>query len=176
MRYRGRLLTALIIIGILSSVLLPSVNAEIFDIGEEMESELTQMGQNYHPYSSGTIAQAKDFEINLTSSIFDGNLSTGIEITNTTPSLSFRVFFPIPLFVTNITVKPYFGNGSSNFTLNVFLVDRVEASLTLCSSANDERIFQMNCYIDSFRLFIYRNGTDKYYFNDVIINYTSYPL
>jgi hypothetical protein len=173
MKIRGRFMIALFMIGILSCMVMPSVNAVTFDIGEEMDSDLKSLGRDYHPYTSGAIFDGGDFSNNLTSSIFDGNLSTGIEITHTSNPLYFWVHFPMPLFITNMTFKPYFGNGSSNYSLFIYLADRYSDYIGLWQDTNGERTSQLNCYIDSFRLTIYRNGTDKYYFNDVIINYIS---
>jgi chaperonin cofactor prefoldin len=174
MKIRGSIMIALFMIGILSCVVMPSANAEIFDIGEEMDSDLKSLGRNYHPYTSGAILFGSDFQNNLTSLIFDGNLSTGIEITNTTSSIRFWIQFPMPLFVTNITFKPYFANGSSNYSVVIYMCDRYADYIYLWhEDTNGEQTSQLNCYIDSIDVRIDRNGTDKFYFNDVIINYIS---
>lgn len=171
MKLDVRILLVLSTIGILSCIFLPGVNAEIFDIGEIMESDLELASPVYHPFTSGAIVRADDLEINLTSLIFDGNLNTGIEKNYSMRFLDWKVYFRFPLYVNNITIKPRFGNGSSNFTLTVFVVDTIDRGFNLAYHASGEKVFQMNCYLSAIDFEIYPNGTDQFYFNDVIINY-----
>jgi hypothetical protein len=175
MKLKARFWIALLLIGILSCVVLPSVNAETFDIGEKIESDLKNAIPVYHPFSSGAIVRADDFEMNLTSFIFDGNLNTGIETNFSMGELDWKVYFRFPLYVNNITVKPDFRNGSSNFGLTVFVVDTINRGFSLSYNDSGERVFQMNCYISAIELNIRENGTNQFYFNDVIINYSPTP-
>lgn len=170
MKYRGRLFLAISIIGILSSVILPGVNAEIFDIGEEVDSDLEMY--KFHAFTSGAYIRADEHEVNLSHLIFDGNLSTGVDQNVIDNLLSFRLMFIYPLFVNNITIKPKFGNGSSNYSLSVLIYS---SSFSPEISGGEEKFLQINGFINGVSLDIYPNGTDQFYFNDVIINYTPGP-
>ena len=169
------MLISCLLVFILGCNLFQTADAMTFNIGEKIDSDLKIATTGYNPFSSGAIVSANNLKINYTSLIFDGNSSTGINVTETSGSLIYRVYFPIPLFVTNITTKNHFDNGSSNYSFYIYIVNRVDGNHRLCSNLNSEIFFQMNCYIDSVEITIYPNGTNQYYFNDVIINYTALP-
>jgi predicted nucleic acid-binding Zn-ribbon protein len=151
----------------LVSLILPCVNAEVFDIGEEVDSYLEMY--NFHAFTSGAYIRGDGHEVNLSHLIFDGNLSTGIDQNVTAGSLRFRLQFIYPLYVNNITIKPKFGNGSSNYSLDVLIYS---STFSPEISGGDEKFLQVNGFINGFILDIYPNGTDQFYFNDLIINYT----
>jgi predicted nuclease with TOPRIM domain len=162
MKSRGRLLLAVSIIGILFSVVLPSVNAEIFDIGERVESDAY-----YTPFTSGVYAL--EFPRNTTD-IFDGNLSTGIDYENISLSgMYFTLHFPYPIYVNNITLKTSFAGNKSLYNIALLLNDGIVYEAL---NQNDDTFISLNCTINQLILTINDNGTDHFYFNDVIIDYT----
>jgi len=144
---------------------------QIFDIGKKMNSDLNSI--RYYPYTSKVIADTDPDLASIVPLIFDGNLSTGInsnKIVNDS-RLDFRLHFLYPLYVNNITIKPRFGGGSSNFSLSISLFIGSLKSL----EGNSEITYQINGPISGFILRIFQNGTNQFYFNDVIINYTPTP-
>jgi len=157
---------------VFGSVFLPTVNAETFDIGEKMQSDLNSI--KYFSYTSGAVIETDPDLVNLFPSILDGNLSTGIDINKEVNNneLYFRLLFIYPLYVNNITIKPKFGNGSSSFSLSISLFIGSLKALT----GNSEITYQINGPISGFILVIFPNGTNQFYFNDVIINYTPSSL
>jgi prefoldin subunit 5 len=176
MRHRGRLLTTLIIIGILSSVVLPSVNAEVFDIGTKVsESDLDDNGYKLVYFDSGSRIYTEPDFINYTPSIFDGNESTGLDHDfGPGHDLMWVVLnFPYAYYVSNITIKPTFGGSTTNYTIYILIGEVYTPMITFRNST--EKAFQINGKITGISLLLYSEGTNHFYFNDVIINYTSTP-
>lgn len=159
---RGRLLLAILVVCMLVSVVLPSVNAEVFDIGERVESDAI-----YTPFTSGVYAW--EYPKNATD-IFDGNLSTGIDYENISlPGMYFMLHFPYPIYVNNITVKTSFAGNKSLYQISLTLNDGI---IYEALNQNDDTFISLNCSINYLVLSINDNGTDHFYFNDVIIDYT----
>jgi hypothetical protein len=161
-------LVTCIMMFVFGSILLPSVNAETFDIGQKLESDM--LIYQFQPFTSGAyIEAAGEHERNLSSAIFDGNLSTGINQTVIDNQLNFRLYFLQPLYVNNITIKPKFGNRKSDYDLsfNIFYTTKGPSIV-----GGDEKFFLINGFISGLGLVIYPNGTNQFYFNDIIINHT----
>jgi prefoldin subunit 5 len=164
---------ALSIIGILNCVLVPIVNAETFDIGTRItESDIDLRNMKMIYFDSRSIVYTEpDYKDNITS-IFDGNESTGIDH-DFGPDHGYVIIelvFPYALNVSNITVKPAFGGGSTNYTFAVNCDGMFSPWFT--NKISTEETFQINCTIIGLLLELDNGGTNHFYFNDVIINYT----
>jgi uncharacterized coiled-coil DUF342 family protein len=141
---------------------MPTGDAVVFDIGEKMESEI-----NREVFSSGAVVIGSQYD-NLTK-LFDGNLSTGIN--NIWPghqTVWYTIQFPISIYIRNITAKPQFGGSSSSYTVGARIAGSDVMSEPLCTN---ERTFIFNCPVDALEFTIKENGTNKFNFNDFIINY-----
>jgi hypothetical protein len=163
MKNRGRLCAILSMISIFSCVVLPVANAEVFDIGEIVESDAYRP-----PFTSGVSVYGE--YVNATE-IFDGDLSTGIDYENDSwvGGMFFELYFSYPIFVNNITVKSSFGGGKSSYHLELSLN---EGQMYFGQNLNDDILLSLNCSINYLLLIISSNGTGHVYFNDVIISYT----
>ncbi|UCE37413.1 MAG: hypothetical protein JSW00_18465 [Thermoplasmata archaeon] len=162
MKNRGRLCAILSMIGIFSCLVLPGTNAETFDIGEIVESDAINT-----PFTSGVYLNGDP--TNATK-IFDGDLSSGIIYEDSSEfSNHFWLQFTYPIFVNNITVKSSFGGGRSNYSLEIELY---EYDIYWGAEINDDIFLSLNCSLDNIHLSISESGTNNFYFNDIIINYT----
>jgi prefoldin subunit 5 len=174
MRTRGRLLLAIAVVCLLVNVVLPCVNAEVFDIGSKIsESDLELRARKLVYFDSGTTAYVEPDYIDYISPIFDGNESTGIDH-DFGPGhdvMWIELMFPHAIYVSNITVKPAFGGGSAIYTL--YLNSDGIYSPWMAEQISTEEIFHINCSIIGVWLQLENGGTNHFYFNDVIINYTS---
>ena len=83
--------------------LFSTANGAVFDIGDKLESDMEII--QFQPFTSGALVRADKHEINNTSLIFDGNLSTGIDQKFNDNLLYFRIYFLQSLLVNNITIK-----------------------------------------------------------------------
>lgn len=170
---------ALLMIGILSFVSLPFVNAETFNIGIKVgESDPDVAGYQWYYFDSGCMIKTKSNFIDHIKLIFDGNLSTGINH-NFGPgndTMLLLVVFP-NYYINNITFKPVFEGNASKYKTDssnlLIYIGNEENWFTLPQYV--EKTIQINGNIDSMRIWLDSNGTNHFYFNDVIINYTSTP-
>ena len=99
MSSRGRLFLAIMVVCMLVTLILPGVNAEVFDIGEEVESDINSY--LHYTYESGTVVK---YGFSNISKILDGNLSTGID--ETWPGVNSwwcQIYFHGDIFINNIT-------------------------------------------------------------------------
>lgn len=169
MKHRGRLFLATSIVCMLVNLILSGVNAEIFDIGQRVENDTADY--QFYSFSSKTYMRNDEHELNLTTLIFDGNLSTGIDHNISDNQLNFRLEFVFPLYVNNITFLPSFGNGTSNYSFSILIHS---SSTVFLNDVIGETSMRINGYISGVILKIFPNGTDRFYFNDVIIDYTPF--
>ena len=156
-------------------MVLPSVNAETFDIGEKIsESDPDSSGNRLYYFDSGGMIRTKADYIDYVSLILDGNESTGIDhdFGPGHDRMVFYLVFPYPLNVSNITLKPVFhGNASKYVSSNLLIyIDSVEIWYDLPYGEN--KTIHINGTINTIRLYLDSNGTNHFYFNDMIINYT----
>jgi len=167
MKKRGRILVVLSTIGIFSYMFLPGMKAEIFDIGEKIrENEF-----GWYSFSSGVVVSTSADYIIYVPLIFDGNESTGIDH-DFGPGheyMDLSIYFPYPYNINNITIKPTFGGNASTYYLNIRYKNGFKS---FGSGLSGQKTFQINCSIDSITLSLDSNGTNHFYFNDIIINYT----
>jgi uncharacterized coiled-coil DUF342 family protein/uncharacterized membrane protein len=169
-KYRWLLVSILVVIVGLNYT--PGADGVTFNIGKQVASDISNYDY-YVPFTSGAIVYDGDFDpVNYTK-IFDGNLSTGIDVIY--PSfvgswIYYEIYFPYGLNVTNITVKPTFNGKTCNYTIEVR--SHSFNPIMEYTDQTKERTFVMNCPITEITLYIYENGTDHYYFNDLLINYT----
>lgn len=156
----------ILLVFILSCILAPNVNAKTFKIG----SRLPEGDINLYLYTSGGVVSCDPLFKDYVSLIFDGNESTGVN--NTIGSgidWNLWLSFPNPINVSTITAKPTFGGGSGKYTIQVAYKDNWGY---VASFVNGEKTFKINCTIETLYLSIIKNGTNEFYFNDIIINYT----
>lgn len=175
MKKRGRLLVVLSIIGIFSYMVLPVVNAETFDIGTKIaESDPNSGGYRWYYFDSGCMIQTKPDYIDHVILIFDGNLNTGINHSFGLGNDTMKIWLVIPYYITNLTFKPVFGGNASKYKYNtsnlLIYIGNEDNWFTLPQYV--EETIQINGKIDSMRIWLDSNGTNHFYFNDVIINYT----
>jgi len=167
MKKRGRILVVLSTIGIFSYMFLPGMKAEIFDIGEKIrENEF-----GWYSFSSGVVVSTSADYIIYVPLIFDGNESTGIDH-DFGPGheyMDLSIYFPYPYNINNITIKPTFGGNASTYYLNIRYKNGFKS---FGSGLSGQKTFQINCSIDSITLSLDSNGTNHFYFNDVLIDYT----
>jgi hypothetical protein len=177
MKHRGGLFATLIIIGILSSMVLPSVNAEVFDIGTKISQSDTDHNDRFRLayFDSGSVVYAEKEYVDYTEPIFDGDESTGIDhnFGSGFNTIGFELVFPYPIYVTNITVKPSFHGKASNSSLFVTFDTLLE--LQFSDRNPTQQTFQVNCKIVGVVLYISKVGANDFYFNDVLINYSPEP-
>ncbi len=171
MKLIARFWIALFLIGILSSVVLPSVNAETFDIGEKLLR--TSYHQTGYYYSSGIILDMgwEDEELyNNITLMFDGNRTTGIDQDTVDFSHGIKLIFPYAFFVNNITFFPVFGGGTTNYTVRLLYYNSMS---DMSESTNKSQVFNTNCFLTEIWIDLDSGyGNNHIYFNDVIINYT----
>lgn len=147
---------------VLGCNLLPNGDCVRFNIGEKVESDADRFVFTSGIYAYGNLK-------NLTE-IFDGNLSTGIDYKNNSqPQIYFELHFSYPLYINNLTIKPYFGGGKSLYQIFLKLHEGV---IILSQNQINETFLQLNCSITYLELYIWPNMTGHFNFNDVIINYT----
>ncbi len=144
-----------------------------FDIGKRVsQSDPTYSNNQFYYYGSGsTLHTHMDYKDDAPL-LFDNNTNTGIN-KNYGPGHStmwIHVFFPYPYYVSNITVKPIFGGMVTNYSLGIFASGPL--SDTFGIDMNVQKTFQVNCTITGIKLLLDNKGTNHFYFNDVIINYT----
>ncbi len=170
---RTVLLISCFLVFVLGCNLFSSADAVTFDIGTKIsESDSTYFNDQFYYYSSGsTLHTHMDYEDDI-QLLFDNNTSTGIN-KNYGPGHSAMwifVFFPYPYYVSNITVKPIFSGKATNYTLSIFCSGPLLDSFGV--NMNVQKKFHVNCTITGIRLLLDNDGTNHFYFNDVIINYT----
>jgi predicted nuclease with TOPRIM domain len=173
---RGRLFLAIAVVCMLVSLIIPCVNAEIFDVGTKVaESDFPEKDRWYY-FDSGSMVQTRAEYINYTTSIFDGNESTGIDhYFGSDPNYGYMdiyIDFPYPLNVSNITIKSVF-NGNS--TRGYFKVYFGVKSTGISWEINQNKTIQINGSVRGVHLQLNSNSTNHFYFRDVIINYTPSP-
>jgi len=162
------LLISCLLVFVLGCNLLPNVNALIFDIGTKINENDLEM----YTFSSGVVVMTDADYINYVPSIFDGNTSTGINHNFGSGHQSMRIelFFPYSFNISNITVKPNFGGGTTK--ISSFSVAYKHYTNEVYFNINKNTTFQINCTLDGIGIFLENGGTNQFYFNDVIINYT----
>jgi uncharacterized coiled-coil protein SlyX len=173
---RGRLFLAITIVCMLASVILPGVNAEIFDIGTKIsESDQELRDRKLIYFDSGSSVYVEPDYIDYITSILDGNVSTGIDhdFGPGHSSMWFEMLFPYPINVSDIIIKPSFGGGATNYTLYINSNGIWSPWFTYENST--EETFHINCIITGIWIEFDTDGTNHYYFNDIIINYTPSP-
>jgi predicted nucleic acid-binding Zn-ribbon protein len=164
---------------LLGSVLLPTSSAETFKIGKIISEsdENYAVNQKLYYFDSGVVLSVKTNYSNYIPLIFDGNVSTGIDkdFKTNEPVLTLVIYFPNPLFVNNITVKPQFGGNISQFE---FLVRYKGTGVFLAHDLKVEKEFNINCLLDGIDIqiadinFSISKITGHFCLNDVIIEYT----
>jgi len=175
MKIRGRLLVVLSIFGIFTCMVLPGMNAETFDIGTKVaESDPDVSGNQWYYFDSGCMIKTKPDYIDYVPLILDGNESTGIDYNfgPTHDKMLLYLVFPYSLNVTNITLKPaYHGNASEYIGQSLLIyINSLETWYDLPYA--EDKIIYINGTINTIRLYLDSNGTNHFYFNDMIINYT----
>jgi len=164
---RVRLLLVCLFVLLVSLNYTPGAKGITFHIGDPRDSDIDE-GQFL--FTSGVILSMNEYEPLNFSKIFDGNLSTGFDQTYSFwSSLYIEMVFPQGLNITNITAKPSFGAGKSNYSIEAHLPHN---PIMIYDNQVAERTFHLNCSITSLVLIIYETGTDHFYFNDLIINYS----
>jgi uncharacterized coiled-coil DUF342 family protein len=160
------LLINFLLVFVLGCNLMPPGDAAVFDIGEQIVTDL----DNVYPFSSGAYFEISDGEVSLAPSIFDGNLSTGINQIVGDNELNMGLIFVNPIYINNITIKPNFGSGASTYSCRLD-VNGLWGRI-ICQNTAGEKTFTINCYVNGIELTIFPIGVNQYNFNDVIINYT----
>jgi len=170
MKIKAKFVMVLSIIGIFNCMVLPVVNAETFDVGEKV----TENDFGWYTFSSGVVVKTSADYISYAPLIIDGNESTGInhDFGPGHEYMSIHIYFPYSYNVSDITVKPAFGGNASIYS---FDIRYKTAFKSIASDLSDQKTFQINCTIDSINLDLDSNGTNHFYFNDMIINYTPIP-
>jgi hypothetical protein len=173
MKTSARFWIILLTVGLLSSVVLPGVSAKIFDIGTKVsESDLDLRDRKLVYFDSGTTVYVEDDYIDYIASIFDGDESTGINhnFGSGHEVMQIELIFPSAVYVSSIVIKPTFGGSSSHYSLEI------DTALVFgpwfAYNITTQESFQINCRIPGIILVLYSLGTNHFYFNDVIINYT----
>ena len=173
MKSISRILICAVLMGLFCGMLLPCVNADVFDIGTKVsESDLTNNNNQWFYYDSDCMIQTDPDYKDDAPLIFDGNESTGIN-KNYGPAHSTMiiwVFFPYLYYINNITVKPSFGGSATNYSLYIFsyggLID------VFAMDIGTQQTFEVNGKLAGVRIWLDNKGTNQFNFNDVIINYT----
>jgi hypothetical protein len=147
---------------------------QVFDIGNKVsETDEGTWGGLWYYYDSGCVLQSEKVSIDYGSSIFDGNLSTGLDhdFSTSQDTLGFLLNFPYPYYVNNITIKPKFKGNATKYTLEIKYNNLFNQ---LIYESRKEKVFQINGILDGIALglSVYNENSSRYYFNDVIINYT----
>jgi chaperonin cofactor prefoldin len=158
---------AISIISIFSYMIFPMVNAETFNIG----TKIADSDFGWVTFSSGIVVTTERDYLNYTSSIFDGDLSTGLDH-DFGPGhdyASFILDFPYKYYINNLTIKPSFGGNVSKYSISIFYLG---GGIDIVSEANTPDTININRTLDGIRLTLNSNGTNHFYFNDLIINYT----
>jgi hypothetical protein len=155
---------------------MPTGDAVTFNIGNIVsESDLDFDNSRLLYFDSGCVVHIKSIYKDNITSIFDGNESTGIDYNfgSGYTFMSFDLIFPYPYNVSNITIKPFFNGNTTNYSFQVYY-----GGVWIPKNADDisyQKTFNVNCSIKGIRLELNNKGTNHYYFNDVIINYTPNP-
>jgi hypothetical protein len=171
MKSKVRFLMAISIIGILTTVVLPGVNAEIFDLGTKVsESDLDLRGRKMVNFDSQTVVYTEPDYIDHIPLIFDGDESTGINDRFDSEIMWIELIFLSGLNVSTITLKPTFHGGATNYTL--YINSNGIWSPWFAQKNNTQKTISINCEINGIWLELDNNGENHFYFNDVIINYT----
>lgn len=166
------------IVVLFSCMLLPAAEADTFDIGEQVSvSDVDRGGYQLVCFDSESVVHINDPDYTeYIPSIFDGDESTGINH-NFGPGHSemrIDVIFPSALNVSNITVNPEIGGGTTNYSLEIIFLGlnplRFEEDISI------QQTYNINCEIKGIRLELDNSGTNHFYFQDVIIRYTPDPL
>ncbi|UCE36670.1 MAG: hypothetical protein JSW00_14300 [Thermoplasmata archaeon] len=167
MKKRGRLSAILLIISILSCVVLPVANAETLDIG----TKTADSDFKWYTFSSGIVVSTGADYIDYAPLIFDGNESTGLDhdFGADHNHMSFTLGFPHLYYITNITLKPHFGGNVSKYSLSLYYLGQ---SREMVTGSNIQSTLHINRTLEGIGLKLDSNGTNHFYFNDMIINYT----
>jgi uncharacterized coiled-coil DUF342 family protein len=169
MKTISRILIWLVLMGLFCGILLPCVNADVFDIG--MKTNESECG--YYGFSSGVVAVGDADYMDHLHLIFDGNESTGLDHDFGPGHGSMNIYleFPYAFNVSNITVKPSFNGTTTPYSLTVW---HKMHEHHLAGTESAQKKFHVNFTIHSLQLVLY-SGSTHFYFNDVIINYTAAP-
>jgi len=167
------LLISCLLVFVLGCNLFSSVNALTFDIGTKVTESDFPDEDKWHYFNSGCMVRARPEYINYTSLFFDGNESTGIDHYFGADSkygyMNIYIDFPFPFNVSNITIKSFF-NGS-------FTKDYLKVYFGIYSSGISwqipiNRTLEIKGRVRGLHLQLNSDGSNHYYFNDIIINYT----
>jgi hypothetical protein len=173
MKLKARFWLVLMTIGVFSCLVLPQVNAETFTIGAKVsESDLDLRDRKLVNFDSGTTVYTEPDYIDYIASIFDGDESTYIN-QNFGPGhevMWIELIFHSELDVSTITIKPTIGGGTTNYTL--YVNSNGIWSPWFAQKDSTQKTFQINCKIKGIWLELDNGGTNHFYFNDVIIQYT----
>ena len=162
----------LLVMGMFIGMILLGVSAEVFDIDNKTsESQIDHRDMKLVNFESGSKLYIEPDYIDYIPLILDGNENTGINY-NFGPDheqMFFELIFPEAYLVSNITVKPTFGGGTSAYTM--YINSNSIYSPWLAQDVTTQKTFHLNCSIIGIWFWLDSNGTNHYYFNDIIINY-----
>jgi uncharacterized small protein (DUF1192 family) len=173
MKSYARILIFISVMGLLCGIILPSANAEVFDVGTKVsESDLDLRDRKLVYFDSGTTVYTEPDYIDHIASIFDGDESTGLNhfFGSGHEVMWIELIFPLNLNVSTIEIKPTFGGGVSNYSL--YVNSNGIWSPWFAQKNDTQMTFQINCELSGIWLELDNGGTNHFYFNDVIINYT----
>lgn len=173
MRMSTKLLTVLIC-GLMLSMTAGTVGADTFEIGEKV-SEFTEGPMKKIYFDSGAWLYSATDIVDHSVALFDNNLTTGMSH-NTGGGPNARtiyLFFPEPLFVTDIMVYPSFGGGSTEYTLYLWIDTSGTYTVTIAMSVVDPNMatYAVNATVTALELLLDTGGSDQYDFNEVVINH-----
>lgn len=167
-----------VLVFIFGSIFLPVSEAKVLKLG----NKVAEGDFPLYTFSSGIIAYTEADYIDYIPLIFDGNESTGINknFNNSDRIMYIELIFPSPLNISNITIKPSFSGGSSEFQ---FYVSSSSGRLGVEGKISGERFYHINCSLKGISIDIFDinygkvnvTETGHFCFNDIIINYTSSP-
>ncbi|MCK5562129.1 MAG: hypothetical protein KAJ51_16135, partial [Thermoplasmata archaeon] len=176
MKIKLRFFIWLVILVLFCGMLVPCVNAETFDIGTKIsESELDLRGKKLIYFDTGNVVYTDPDYVDYVPLILDGNSNTGIDH-DFGPGhdvMYFELVFPYAYYVSNITIKPSFGGDATNYTLYTNLGGGFFP--WFADDYSTQQTFQINSKINGIWFELDNDGTNHFYFNDIIINYTSTP-
>ncbi|MCK5562173.1 MAG: hypothetical protein KAJ51_16360, partial [Thermoplasmata archaeon] len=170
---RSILLISCLLVFVLGCNLFSSANALTFDVGTKVSESDFPDEDKWHYFNSGCMVRARPEYINYTTLIFDGNKSTGIDHYFGADSkygyMNIYIDFPFPFNVSNITIKSAFNGSFAKGYLSVYF--------GVYSSSQSWQIpinktLQINGRVRGLHLQLHNDGTNHFYFNDIIINYT----
>lgn len=173
MKSLARIVMALLAAGLFAGVIAPGVTAETYDIGEKVsESETDHRNMKLVYFGSGSKLYVEPDFIDHIPLILDGDERTGLNYNFGADheTMFFELIFPGPVNVSSITVKPAFGGNASAYTL--YINSDGVYSPWLAQDLTHEKTFHLNCTIIGIWFWLNSNGTNHYYLNDIIIEYT----